>query len=143
MAPRCNKILQLLFVLSLTNVITETLASENLKNTVWFSCFSGRDPLSEVMCLVRGVSHCLLRLSAVLHRQVELGLHLLLQHAALQRAQEEASCLISGGDPRPTDNTHALGLLPDAPPPDVGRRSHLMSTVQSVHLRRGADFYKY
>lgn len=90
------------------------------------SVFSCRHPLSEVVRLVGGVSHCLLWLPAVLYRQAELRLHLLLQHAALQRAQKKASHLIRSSNIQLTVNdTDAppSGVSRDAPPPDVDRGS--------------------
>lgn len=89
------------------------------------SVFSCRHPLSEVVRVIGGVSHCLLWLPAVLYRQAELRLHLLLQHAALQRAQKKASHLIRSSNVRPAvNNTDApSGVLRDAPPPDVDRGS--------------------
>lgn len=73
------------------------------------------------MRVVGGVSYRLLWLPAVLHRQAELRLHLLLQHAALQRAQEKASHLIRSSNIQlaVTDAEAPPGVLCDAPPPDV------------------------
>lgn len=76
------------------------------------------------MRVLGGVSYRLLWLPAVLHRQTELRLHLLLQQAALQRAPEEAAHPIrSGGVQRADDHPDAPppGGLRDAPPPDVDR----------------------
>ncbi len=96
-----------------------------------------RNTLSEVLCLLRGLPHRLLWLPAVLHRHAELSLHLLLQHPALQRAQEEASHPL-GGDVQPADEP-ASSPLPDPPPVtvhtppcDVDRWRHDIFTVQFV-----------
>lgn len=78
------------------------------------------------MRVVGGVSYRLLWLPAVLHRQAELRLHLLLQHAALQRAQKKASHLIRSSNIQlAVTDTDAppSGVLRDAPPPDVDRGS--------------------
>lgn len=88
------------------------------------SVSSRRRPLSEVVRVLGGVSYRLLWLPAVLHRQAELRLHLLLQHAALQRAPEEAAHPIRSGSVQRADNDPDApppGLLRDAPPPDVDR----------------------
>lgn len=93
------------------------LCLHTLKNSqipvLFLSC---RDTLSEVVRVLRGLPHRLLRLPAVLHRQIELGLHHLLQHAALQRPQEEASHQLSG-DARPADEP--ASSLPDTAAPSV------------------------
>lgn len=102
------------------------LCQDTLKksNTILSGCYFCRNTLSEVLCLLRGLPHRLLWLPAVLHRQAELGLHLLLQHPALQRAQEEASHPL-GGDVQPADEPASSPLpdpLPavvDTPPCDV------------------------
>ena len=102
--------------------------------------FLCRDTLSEILRLLRGLPHRLLRLPAVLHGPAELGLHLLLQHAALQRAQEEAPRPV-GGDVEPADEPPSPlpDLLPAAavaPPGDVGWRipSHLSVQFASPSL---------
>lgn len=78
------------------------------------------------MRVIGGVSYCLLWLPAVLHRQAELCLHLLLQHAALQRAQEEASHPIRSSNIQLAVNNAVAppsSVLRDALPPDVDRGS--------------------
>lgn len=55
-----------------------------------------RDPSPQGVRLIRGVSHCLLWLPAVLHRQAQLSLHLLLQQAALQWSQQETPRQLMG-----------------------------------------------
>lgn len=90
------------------------------------SVFSCRHPLSQVVRVVGGVSYCLLWLPAVLYRQAELRLHLLLQHAALQRTQKKASHLVRSSDIQlAVTDTDAppSGVLCDAPPPDIDRGS--------------------
>lgn len=83
----------------------------------WFASVSScRRPLSEVVRILWGVSYRLLWLPAVLHRQAELRLHLLLQHAAVQRALEEATRPIRSGSAQRADKH------PDAPPPPGGLR---------------------
>lgn len=77
--------------------------------------FLCRDSLSEVVCVLRGVPHRLLRLPAVLHRPAELRLHLLLQHGALQRPPEEEARPV-GGDVQPADEAGAAPR-PELPPP--------------------------
>lgn len=57
------------------------------------------------MRIVRSMPHRLLRLPAVLHREAELGLHFLLQHSTLQRAQEEAARSLDG-NAQPTNEHH-------------------------------------
>lgn len=60
-----------------------------------------RGALPQVLRLLRGLSHRFLWLPAVLHQQAQLGVHHLLQHAAVQRASpEETSAAISwrGGE---------------------------------------------
>lgn len=97
-----------------------TVVAQNsifVATSVSLSC---RHPLSEVVRVVGGVSYCLLWLPAVLYRQAELRLHLLLQHAALQRAQKKASHLIRSSNIQLAANdTDAPppGVLRDAPPP--------------------------
>lgn len=90
------------------------------------SVFSCRHPLSQVVRLVGGVSYCLLWVPAVLYRQAELRLHLLLQHAALQRAQKKASHLSRSSNiqlaVKATDAAPP-GVSRDAPPPGVDRGS--------------------
>lgn len=76
---------------------------------------SCRDTLSEVLRLLRGLPHRLLRLPAVLHGQAELGLHLLLQHPALQRPQEEAPRSLSGNAGPPRRPADSSLRAPDAP----------------------------
>lgn len=86
-----------------------------------------RRPLSEVVRVLGGVSYRLLWLPAVLHRPAGLGLHLLLQHAAVQRAPEEAARPIRSGSAQradtPPDAPPPPGGLRHAPPPDVDRIS--------------------
>ncbi len=104
------------------------------ENTVCFIC---RNPLSEILRLLWRLPHRLLRLPAVLHQPAELSLHLLLQHAALQWAQEEASCPFSG-DVQPTEDpaspplAHRLPAAAVSPFCDVDWRSHHASAVQFV-----------
>lgn len=88
-----------------------------------------RNTLPKVLRLLWGLPHRLLWLPAVLHRQAKLSLHLLLQHPALQRAQEEASHPF-GSDVQPADEP-ATSPLPDLLPAaagtlpcDVNWRSH-------------------
>lgn len=82
-----------------------------------------RRPLSEVVCVVGGVSYRLLWLPAVLHRQDQLRLHPVLQHAALQRAQEAASPSLRSEDVQAADvhrRAPPPGRVRDAAPADVG-----------------------
>ena len=62
------------------------------------------------------MSHRLLWLPAVLHRQDQLGVHQLLQHSAVQRppAQEEIPALNRG---RPGPRRDRSPLRPPPPPP--------------------------
>lgn len=55
-----------------------------------------RDPSPQGVRVIRGVSHRLLRLPAILHRQDQLGLHLLLQQTALQRSPQETPHQLMG-----------------------------------------------
>lgn len=73
-----------------------------------FSVSDPRSPLPQVLRLIGGMSHRLLRVPAVLHRQDQLGVHQLLQHLAVQwtPAQEETPTLccvrpVSEWPPRP------------------------------------------
>lgn len=102
---------------------------------------SRRDSLSEILRVLRRLPHRLLRLPAVLHRQAELGLHLVLQHAALQRPQEEAARPLGGGGDDAADHELAPAsafLLPaaaDASPVDVDATSslyRLFSVIRSM-----------
>lgn len=79
-----------------------------------------RDTLSEIVCILGGLPHRLLWLPAVLHRQVEFSLHLLLQHPTLQRPQEEASHQLGGND-HPADEpaSSSFPARTAAPPTDV------------------------
>lgn len=72
------------------------------------------------MRLLGGVPHLLLWIPAVLHRQGELRVHLLLQHPPLQRAPEEAPHPLSG-DVQSAFSLPLPHLPPAAAPPcDVG-----------------------
>lgn len=57
------------------------------------SCPPFRGALPQVLRLLRGLSHRFLWLPAVLHRQAQLGVHHLLQHAAVQRAEETPAAI--------------------------------------------------
>lgn len=81
-----------------------------------------RGALPQVLRLLGGLSHRFLRLPAVLHRQAQLGVHHLLQHAAVQRASpEETAAAISwcGGE-------HAAAAR-------ARPRSGVLGTVLTVH----------
>lgn len=104
-----------------------------------------RNTLSEVLCLLWCLPHRLLWLPAVLHREAELSLHLLLQHPALQRAKEEAPRLV-GSDAKLTDEPASSpppDLFPaatDAPPADVDGPTifplySLSSLVQTIEKK--------
>lgn len=126
--------------------VTDRAPSGQIFRTL-FVCLC-RDTLSEVLRLLRGLPHCLLRLPAVLHGPAELGLHLLLQHAALQRAQEEAPRAL-GGDVEPTDEPPSPlpDLLPaaaDAPPTDVDWRIPSRLSVHFISpLRSPLCFFQF
>lgn len=53
-----------------------------------------RCALPQVLCLVRGLPYCLLRLSAVLHGQAQLCLHHLLQLTSVQRAAPQETATV-------------------------------------------------